>query len=205
MARPALPELHRLKAAMPIGVAGFWSVIRARDTEGPWSIPDVEGETNRPRNAIGNYVRALAKAGIARPAGERRTKYGRPIKLYRLAKSPKDAPRLRSDGSPAASAVAQDQMWRAMRTLRQFSCREIAFISGEAEPIPLRTAQWYCHALAAAGYLVIVDERRPTIYRLRPANDTGPKAPRVMSVGAVFDENTGEVRTDLCCVAEVTP
>lgn len=204
MARTTLPERCRLKGRLPVGQEGLWAVIRALDEAGPWAIPDVEGETNRPRNVAGNYVRALAKAGYAQAvASDRRTKYGRPIKLYRLRQRPVFHPRLRYDGSETKAALHQEQLWSAARRLKQFALSELAF----AAETPLRTAQWYLQHLHEAGFATIVREvggSHQRIYRIKASAQSKPQAPRVLRLNVVYDPNSDEVIV-VGAVAEATP
>lgn len=207
MARTTVPERMRLKGKLLHGVDALWSIVRRLDAAGPWAVPDVEGETNRPRNVAGNFVRALAKAGIATEMqSDRRTKYGRPIKLYRLLARPDEAPRLRYDGRVSGkSGQHQEQLWTAARRLKQFSARELAYTASTDGPIPLRTAQWYLQHLHDAGFVSVAHETANghLTYRVKAAAEAKPKAPRVLRLNTVYDPNSDEVL--VTAIDEVRP
>lgn len=204
-----LPERHRLKSRLPVGQEGLWSVITRLDEAGPWAIPDVEGETNRSRNFAGNYVRALAKAGIAQVVGERRTKYGRPVKLYRLAQKPAAHPRLRYDGTATEkAALHQEQLWNAARQLKQFSVAELAFAASTDTAVPRRTAQWYVRHLVLAGLVTVAWKQGAShahVYRVNPEAASKPAAPRVLRLHVVYDPNSGEVIFAAKSAQEIAP
>lgn len=208
MGRTSLPERHRLKAKLPVGHEGLWSIIRKLDDEGPWAIPDVEGETNRSRNVSGNYVRALAKAGFAKEVGERRTKYGRPIKLYRLTNKPTAHPRVRYDGAASERAgLHQEQLWTAARRSKQFSVRELAFAASTDGPVPVRTAQWYLQHLCDAGFVIVINTNGPQheyTYRIKVAAESKPKAPRILRLHVVYDPNSDEIIVNPANAAEAS-
>lgn len=184
-----------INARLPRGEAGWWEIIKRLNDAGPWSIADVDGETNQRRRSIAAYIRRLVKARIARVVRVDRGGRGKPRPVHRLVTIPKEAPRLRHDGTPAEPR-AQDRLWRAIRTLRQFTQRELAFAATMDEPVPLSTARWYANKLLEAGYLV--EQPRSArnvapVYRLKPGMNTGPKAPHVLEVQAVWDPNLGKI------------
>ena len=74
-----------ITARVPRGYDGYWTIIRALDERGPWTVSQVDGETNVDRADVAQYVRRLVKAGVARIVGERPNKNGAPAKLHRLA------------------------------------------------------------------------------------------------------------------------
>lgn len=196
MARRSPNDPIVLTARLPIGEAGWWTIIKRLDDRGPWSVPDIDGEVSTPsKGSIGKFVLKLNRAGIAKLMRVGRTRYGRPKKFYRLTRKPHDAPRLRDDGKPAA-VRSIDAMWRAIRATRQFTQRDIAFAASVDRTVPASTAQWYCNQLLAAGYLVEMPRRArnaPPHYRLKPAMNTGPKAPHILEVKAVWDPNLRKV------------
>lgn len=196
MPRHSAPDAHRLSVAVPRGQDGFWQVIRQLDKAGPWSVIDVDAESNTHKASVRDFVRRLVKAGIARVAGTAPGN-GTPMTLYRLLKNPADTPRLRRDGSMARPS-GQQQMWRAMRSLRQFDAAELAFAaSTDDAAIDLVAARSYINRLSAAGYLAMVSPGKTTggmaVWRLKPSMHTGPKAPQVMRTHFIFDPNRGEI------------
>lgn len=194
MPRHALLETTTVSFRVPRGHAGFWSIIRALNVQGPWTISEVHDETNeRHRNSVADYVYRLARGRFAVVVGRKNVR-GRLEKTYRLLRSPADAPSLRRDGT-ATPRPGIERMWTAMRTLKQFTTRELAFAAADTAPIPLLTAERYVAHLLSAGYLIVVSPRArsPAIWRLRPNKNTGPKAPKILRLHIVFDANRNEI------------
>jgi hypothetical protein len=188
MAKRSLEQMAVISARVPRGYDGYWSLIRALDERGPWSVSDVDGHCNVDRADVAQYVRRLKKAGIARIVGGRATKSGgTPLILYRLTSTPNRAPRPRRDGSlPGPSGL--ERMWTAMRGgLRVFTVVELAYTA----EVTRGAARTYVRRLAAAGYLAMLGTER---YRLKPAapgkaGNTGPLAPAIARVNFVWDRN----------------
>lgn len=145
------------------------------------------------------YLRALVAAGIATEelkasCGPRGT-----IALWRHvpeADPGAEAPRLRTDGTPAPVGTGRQAMWTAMRILKDFGARELAATTGADEV----DAQYYCKHLARAGYLVISVKGKgigaggiPTRYRFVPPRHPAPLAPQITRVRAVHDPNLGRI------------
>lgn len=195
----SMPERIALNIKLPRGEEGYWRIIRALDDKGlPWSIPEIEAETCVGQSQIGAYVRKLVKAGFARVvvAG---TINNRPLaKGYRLLKHPKDAPRIRADGTVIVSSQ-QECLWRAMRALKGgFNVRELAYAATtDGVAIKEVAAQRYVELLAGAGYLTIVQPRQGrygmNTWRLKPAMNTGPLSPTILKAEAIFDRNLRKV------------
>ena len=64
--------------------------------------------------------------------------------------------------------------------------------STDESPVARNTAQAYVQRLADAGYLVQVHAggpQKPTVWRLKPAMNTGPRPPLVLRAQIVFDQN----------------
>jgi len=84
-------------------------------------------------------------------------------------------------------AQQQRQMWAAMRKMRSWSPAELADAASTEEcQVTPRAVRTYCRSLVKATLV----EDRGGAWRLRPAADTGPRAP-VVSSFAVFDLNIG--------------
>lgn len=208
MALRTAEQVVRLSAVIPCGEAGFWRIIRALDAKSAWTISDVHGETTgQPRHLKGirNYVSALVKGGFARVASEiPNARGGGATKFYRLVKKPAEAPALRSDGS-IVPVSAQQRIWNAMRTLRQFTADELAFTAAIGKRVlPRVTVERYLTDLNAAGYLVggsTVPRGQAVAWRLKPAMNTGPMAPKILALHVVFDANRQTVITPDAVVA----
>ncbi|MEX2126933.1 MAG: hypothetical protein WD871_01645 [Xanthobacteraceae bacterium] len=205
-ARP-LPEMIRLNARLPRGQDGYWKVIRTLGGGGvEFTASDVDGETNAPLSSVSQYMRRLVRGGflIERPmrgSGQRRE---RPYKLRR--NPPAEAPRLRQDGTPCPPRK-QDQMWRAMRSLRTFTARDLAFAATTPEcKVPVRSALRYASELTRAGYLVrtgALGSHAGMMYRLKPGMNTGPLSPVILATYAVFDRNRKEIVGDAADAVEM--
>lgn len=135
------------------------------------------------------YVLSLVKAGILAVFSDTRSQ----PKRWRLANDcGVEAPRLRRDGTPVAQGGGNDAMWGAMQALGSFNAMVLTAVSG----VKLETAKGYCLHLARAGYLGIVREGKGmgksgmlTTYRLLKSRNTGPRAPMVTRLKAVYDPN----------------
>lgn len=198
MARRPLPEMVRLTARVPRGEAGFWSIMLALDARGPWAVPDVEAESNVKPGGVAQYLRKLVKAGIARQTGTRPAP-ARPCKLYRLAKRPREAPRLKADGGEIGRGEFE-RLWCAMRALKQFSLAELAFAAAtDTDKVKLKTAERYVHALVRAGYLASLGGGA---FRLKPSMNTGPLPPAILRLRVVWDRNEKRVMGEEHVLAE---
>jgi hypothetical protein len=189
----SLIEMARLSAVVPRGQEGFWSIMRALDAIGPFSIADVDHETSGSRGAVDGYFRALIKAGVLKQVGTRPNK-PTAIKLYRLTQRPQQAPHVRADGTEILSC--RQNLWRAVRSLKQFNTGELAFAASTPElPIKRTTAIQFVSQLAAAGYLTkaLSGHGHEMAYRLKPAMNTGPLAPARLRINVVWDRNLKRV------------
>lgn len=88
----------------------------------------------------------------------------------------------------------RERMWRTMKLLRTFTPRDLAVhASLPGAEVADAEGVHYCRMLARAGYLVIAQppvlgrHARQASYRL--VKSTGPKAPQVTRLKAVWDPN----------------
>lgn len=119
---------------------------------------------------------------------------------FRLARdNGVEAPRVRRDGTLVIQGLAQEQMWRTLRMLKcDCSARELAAqASTEAVRVSPVAARDYLMNLRRASYVVCTQEGHgtgrggiPARYRL--VSNTGPHAPQVCRVDAMFDPNLGK-------------
>ncbi|MBS7552063.1 hypothetical protein KHC23_00115 [Ancylobacter dichloromethanicus] len=193
---------------VPRGHAAYWAIIREFDAQGPWCVSDVDGQSNAGRREVSAYVSRLVRAGLAHVV-EHRRKGPTPVPYYRLLDRRTEAPRLRRDGSEC-QPTANEQMWRAMRSLATFDAKEIAFAaSTDVVTVNEVAAKDYIKRLAGAGYLVVVQEAkagrkgRPAIWRLKPAMNTGPLPPLIMRTKFVWDANRQVVMGPAATAEEV--
>lgn len=111
-----------------------------------------------------------------------------------------EAPRVRRDGSPVTMGLAQEQMWRTLRTLKaDTNARELAaYASTEQIPVAETAARDYLQHLFQANYLQRTLEgkgrgRGGIQARYRLVNNTGPRPPMVQRTDALYDPNVGAV------------
>lgn len=197
MARRKITEMagNRLR-----GFEAFWRVILEMDrSQGRFTITDIVMGTNAGRDTIRDYVMRLQRAGYIAVAGNDGGATGR-AKVYRLVKRPAEAPRLRRDGTEVNQGQPREQMWRTAKIIKEFSPKDLAINASTEEcQVSEIDAKDYCKYLLKAGYIAVKRPAksgaagRQAIYRFLSTRNTGPKAPMVQRVKAVFDPNLGEV------------
>ena len=181
------------------GYRVFWAIILEQGRGGnPFTVADVHGKTNAALDTVRGYMASLARAGYLKLVEQREREGGRPAaNVYRLLKTPQDAPRLRRDGTPVEMGAAREQMWRTIHMLGKFTVRDLVVAaSTERTPIKESDAKDYLRYLRAAGYLASQRQALPggpALYRLLPGRYTGPKPPMVQRTRQVFDPNLGKV------------
>lgn len=195
-ARPLVDHVA-LSLRVPRGQDGYWSIILDLVGAGgrTFVLADVDGRTNAGRAVVADYVGRLVKGGwLEIVSTERLPKVG--IRhTYRLARSSREAPRLRRDGSEYPEP-ARDRMWRAMKMLDRWTPTELAAAT-ETEnlpPVPLITVKSYVWRLDAAGVVQKIDAGKPgtqATYRL--LRNIGAAAPRILRTHLVFDPNSNTV------------
>lgn len=185
--------MAKLTVRVPRGHQGYWEIIRSLGTDGGrFTLDDVDQMTNAHRASVRDYLRRLTRAGIVASDGDQNNG----VRTYALVANPgPEAPRLRRDGSPAKAPLGQENMWRTMKMAGAsgFTARDLAISAAtEEHPVKFETAKAYIKALHKAGYLVMVSGgncREPGIYRLLPSMISGPLAPMIQRVKAVWDPN----------------
>lgn len=172
----------------PQGRDGIWVQIRNRRR---FTAPEINRATDIPIKTITDYLKCLEAGGYLTSA-----KPGRAARVYKLIKDTGvETPRVQRDGAPVTQGLGNEQMWRTMKSLKQFTWRDLAIhASTDAQPVTEEQAKSYCGWLHKAGYLValqIGSSNVPTTYRF--ARDTGPKPPQIQRVKQVFDANERQV------------
>jgi hypothetical protein len=194
-ARPLIEHVA-LNLRVPRGQDGYWSIIIDLGAGGrAFTLADVDGRTNAGRSIVADYVGRLVKGGwLEIVSTERLPKIG-VRHTYRLARTARDAPRLRRDGSEYPE-TARDRMWRAMKMLDAWTPADLAAAT-ETEalpPVALLTVKSYVWRLDAAGVVQKIDPGKPGIqatYRL--LRNIGAAAPRILRTHLVFDPNSNTV------------
>jgi hypothetical protein len=184
------------------GSAHIWRVIRKlteEDRQQPFSAGQILAQCDGSviLATIKGLLRQLAAAGIVEE-----TMAG----LWRVVKRPTQLPHLTREGRFVRSG--QEAMWNAIRALRVFTPSELAMASStEERRVTTNTAKSYVARLYAAGYLALEHASTPksqASYRLKPSMNTGPLAPKILRIKAVFDANREEV-FGLADAEEVAP
>lgn len=183
----------------------IWTALRRQSR--PFTKAAIALAAEAHRDAVRSYFEQLLKGGYLRAVGraprpgkrygEKRRNWWRAMR-YELARDVGiEAPRLRRDGSLATLGRGREQLWRAVKILREFDARELQAAAGTAEyPVALLSAKAYILQLARGGYLVLSRRGRNGVYsryRFIPAMNTGPRSPIARKSGAVFDPNLGRV------------
>lgn len=175
------------------GSAHIWRVIRdltEQDRSRPFTAAEiiVHCDASVILGTIKGVLRTLTKAGIVEESAAFPN-------MWRVLKRPTQLPHLTREGRVVRSG--QEAMWNAMRALRVFSPSELAMASStEERRVTTMTAKSYVARLFAAGYLTIERASTPksqASYRLKPSMNTGPLAPKILRIKAVFDANREEV------------
>lgn len=177
----------------------IWEVIRkqAQDFTGP----GIERATRIDLATIRTYIQVLERGGFIEQINER-TRFTERQHYQLLRDVGVEAPRLNRQGK-VVPATGNENMWRTMRIMGEFTAAELAIRSSTADiRVAEQTAKAYLHALAVAGYLVIVEEGHPfvrgkgprqTKYRLVARMYTGPRPPMIQRTKCVYDPNLAKV------------
>ncbi len=195
MRKPA--RLERAGALTPRD--RIWGAVRSFGRLERFSVIEVGFLSGQRTDTVLTYLRALEKARYLggfdpRPMhGDHR----RELQWFQLIKDcGVEAPRVTNGGEPVTQGAGRMHMWRAIKILREFDCRELAAgASTEQHEVSLEEVKTYTRFLAAAGYLQVTDRGGPGAprrYRFVSARNTGPRAPLVTRRKGVIDGNTGQ-------------
>ncbi|MCF8483330.1 MAG: hypothetical protein K9H25_23140 [Rhodospirillum sp.] len=194
MSQKPIDEFVRLAVRVPRGQQGMWEIMRRLRS---FTTKHVHDQTNiRHKQTVSDYIRSLTKVGFLEQDGVGEAG----ALVYRIVRDQPDAPSVRRDGSIAAPhGRGQDQMWRTMKMMNEFTARDIrALASTDDVKVTLVAAKDYLKNLHFAGYLQVLREAKPghkpgtgelTLYRLLPSMNTGPLAPMVQRTQWVWDPN----------------
>lgn len=184
------------------GEAHFWRVARTLGAEGrSFTAAQIAELSAEPHfGTITTWLRRLESAGIAARKGTGRAASGRPEALWRLVQSPETLPVIGHDGRIARPRSVRQQIWN---TMRGPACRDgftyrdlVAYGSTDDLAVKPVTAKSYIQELKRGGYLLQLDAGgpgRPALWRLRPAMNTGPLPPLILTAKLVYDQNRGRV------------
>jgi hypothetical protein len=187
-----------LTVAPPPGPEQFWTAMRdLTKRNGGFSWREIYINSDGVgRDAARRYVVACAKAGHIKQIDMR----GRE-KIYIVTRQSAKTPLIvMRDGDPGARGQHRQHIWTAMRTLSVFTAREIAAAASTDEVrINVKTVERYIHQLRTAGlvtYMQNAGKSGASTYRLKPAANSGPRAPRILQARFVYDANLKKVVGD---------
>lgn len=178
----------------------IWEAIRRQAND--FTMHDIERASRIERATIQTYLIALENGGLIEPLGERKAIGDR--KHYRLVRdNGVEAPRLNRQGQPVMQSRGNENMWRTMRIMGEFSPRELALRATTPDTVVAEdAAKSYVKSLAQAGYLTVVDPGHSFIrgkgakqarYRLQASKYTGPRPPMIQRTKSVYDPNLGKI------------
>jgi hypothetical protein len=143
-----------------------------------------------PAGTAREYLAGLVCAGyLAQTQADRR---GVKIRYWLTRDNGIEAPRVRADGTEVVQGQGNEGLWGAIRVLDTFTAHQIADLAG----VSASTAKSYCMFLERAGYLTIALAGKsggPTIYRAIKNRISGPRAPMITRIKAVYDPNLHQV------------
>lgn len=176
----------------------LWEAIR--HATGSFTCYQVSRKAQVDDATAHTYLRALELGGFL--AGENGKAFSE--KKWTLVRdNGLEAPRLTKDGKEVTQGCANEAMWGTLR--RMFKVESVdyrqlaAFASTQRTPVSEATAKTYLLTLAAAGYLECVQpavrgkRATPARYRLKPAMESGNRAPMIQRTKSVFDPNWNKV------------
>ncbi len=170
-----------------------WEAIRIFSPE-CFTSEELSWKSRVDMGIVTEYIAALVAGGwlsISSVGGRGKAN------LYKLERDNGiEAPRVRKDGTAVAQGSVNEAMWGAICVLGEFTAQQVAQISGSAP----NTAKAYCRMLAKAGYLLVIDlgkgtgkGGKPTTWRAVKSRNTGPRAPMITRLKAVYDPNIHKV------------
>lgn len=178
----------------------MWEAIRNQRAD--FTPHTIVRATDVDKSTVHTYLQTLELGGFVEPIGARTAINER--KHYRLARDVGvEAPRLDRYGKPVTQSRGNENMWRTMRIMGDFTPRELAMRASTPEiAITDSTAQSYVKCLSHAGYLTVVDPGHAYIrgkgakqarYRLIASKYTGPRPPMIQRTKSVYDPNLGKI------------
>lgn len=185
------------------GQEHFWRVARALGADGKTftasAIATVSAEPHI--GTITTWLRRLWKAGVVMKEGRvTSSSSGRNETVWRLGQSPETLPIIGRDGTVRRPRSVRQQMWNVMRGPSGrggFSYADlVAYGSTDDLPVKPITAKSYIQELKRGGYLMQLHPGgpgTPAVWRLRPAMNTGPKPPMILTAKVIYDQNRSRV------------
>lgn len=158
-----------------------WGALRAATS--PITCSELAKASGAHRKSVHDHLRGWIASGHVERGEDLR---------YRLVRDAGHfAPKVLPSGRPVTRGEGQEQMWRSMGQLGEFSIRDL--LAHSTVPISEAAAKTYCGMLLATGYLRVTQKASPAHGRLavyRLIRNSGPLAPMVQAVKQVWDPNT---------------
>ncbi len=159
----------------------IWRAIRS---SGEFTFRQLHHQCHLSERSVSLYLNGLVAAGFVEKIE------GKKAIVYRLIKENGiQAPNIDVNGNKQTVSAYQ-KMWIAIKILKFFDCRDLAFAADSKENI----AKNFCAHLKAAGYLKAAGKSR---FTLVPSRNSGPICPvfkRDKHGGKkVYDPNLGKV------------
>jgi hypothetical protein len=193
--RPGKKPAHLAMTGAKLPRQIMWETIRTLSrSDTALTTYNVSRRSGQDDQAVREYLRALAKAGIV----EHIQPMGNIDALWSLLNDEgAEAPRINKRGQ-RLKPDAVECIWRALRILGELNAVDAkAQAEAGGASITENGARIYLQGLALAGYVTRQDGTtgKPAIYRLIPGMNTGPLHPvyQRCSYAQVFDQNTCKV------------
>lgn len=195
------PITHELRAnaagALQTPRERMWAaMLQLTRQAGSFTPSEVEDRAHpTTTDAVGDYLAALAKAGLAERVEEQgRDEWRFTGPRWRLLHLWHSAPRLNKAGAVVTAGMGVLAMWRAAKVRKQFTPSELARDATlGAIKVSRETAKTWCLALVRSGHFRVARQSSggtESVFAL--ARDTGPHAPAITRTKVVFDRNTGD-------------
>lgn len=182
------------------GYHAIWEAIRIQrefTAKSLWLV--VEKRRGGNIYTIRSYIQRLVLGGFVEQTATTNQRGATSVKHFRLIKDcGVDAPRLTDAGTPSRAGRSIEQMWRSMGILGDFNYRDLAIAASTSDvSVNEEHAKHYVAALARAGYLVKTQTGKHSVslarWRLIRSRNTGPRAPVVQKLEAVYDANLNQI------------
>ncbi|MEA2755132.1 MAG: hypothetical protein QOJ54_1421 [Aliidongia sp.] len=181
--------------AKPRGRQAIW--LAARQIR-RFTVRQLASDVDQDRGTVFMYVRALEAAGFLAKCGTEKARQNKDAAVYELIKDTGfEAPKILQDGTPSTYGKSNEQMWRTMKMLVEFSTRELSVAaSTEDHLVEHSHAKNYVKWLHRAGYLKLVlkgTRKQDGRYRFIQSRNSGPMAPMLIRMNTVYDRNVDQI------------
>lgn len=169
-----------------------WEELRKQ--KGTFEVYPIARASNADDEVVKTYLQCLRAGDYVEIVKQQR--FGK--STYRLIRDTGlEAPRLTRKGEPVQQGLISEAMWRTLRILDVMDARQLQnYVAASGLDVTLTYVKRYLTMLKKAGYLQVVQAGNPhrmERIRLKPAMNTGPRAPQVQRVKTVYDPNLNQV------------